>query len=244
MWRGHGRKACGPEDQWGCGQNCFQQRWWWKLFKVWAEWRLRWILTATANSTRLSRWSASLDKTWHKVFFASRIKKSFWSGSAALVTKCRLQWFVSHFWLPCKLIEPLEDRELAHKLKIAKSSLLRLFLARERLQPSGWLTVAGLVRSHLWLVGLAAGSASLAEHLEAGRQLGASPSWELATNLLLLLLLLLLNLLPLLLPFCQPSTLTPSHNHCSSSLCPPPRSHLDSYFDAKNSFVIISNKSH
>ena len=167
-----------------------------------------------------------------------------WFFSAALVTKCRLQWFVSHFWLPCKLIEPLEDRELAHKLKIAKSSLLRLFLARGRLQPSGWLTVAGLVRSHLWLVGLAAGSASLAEHLEAGRQLGASPSWELATNLLLLLLLLLLNLLPLLLPFCQPSTLTPSHNHCSSSLCPPPRSHLDSYFDAKNSFVIISNKSH
>ena len=140
------------------------------------------------------------------------------------------------------MIEPLEDRELAQKLKIAKSSLLRLFLARGRLQPSGWLTVAGLVRSHLWLVGLAAGSASLAEHLEAGRQLGASPSWELATNLLLLLLLL--NLLPLLLPFRQPSNLIPSHNHCSSSLCPPPRSHTDSYFDAENPFVTISNKSH
>lgn len=47
-----------------------------ELFKVWTEWRLWWIWTVTANSTRLSRWSASLDKTWHKVFFASRI---FWT---------------------------------------------------------------------------------------------------------------------------------------------------------------------
>ena len=65
-----------------------------------------------------------------------------------------------------------------------------------------------------------------------------------STNLLLLLLLLLLNLLPLLLPFRQPSSLIPSHNHCSSSLCPPPRSHIDSNFDAGNSFVAISKKYH